>query len=75
MEKKISIYFLLFFQWLEMKKKKQMKKKKNLGRTIFGLLPNLYCEKKNLYCKIMHCIVTERWLAWEEGVLQYTLLG
>ena len=48
-------------------------KKKNLCRTVFGLLPKLNCEKENfciatkaLYCDIVALEVQEKWI-----VLQY----
>ena len=45
--------------------------KKNWCRTVFGLLPNLYCEKKkNLYCKKGKCIARECSVARGEIVLQ-----
>ena len=74
MEKKISIYFFLFFQWLEMKKKKGNEKK--LCRTVFGLLPKLYCEKKRkkLYCKGPIVLQRRRDLRADCIAIQYFVL-
>ena len=44
--------------------------KKKIGvKPFLGYCPIYIVKKKKLYCKIMQCIITERWLAWEEGVL------
>ena len=49
--------------------------KKNLCRTVFGLLPKLYCEKENfciarkaLYCDIVALDVQERWIVLQDKV-------
>ena len=58
---------------------KKMKKKNLMNffffwcRTVFGLLPKLYCEKKkNLYCKKVKSIASWRGLFRLENVLQYS---
>ena len=43
------------------------KKKKSSAETVFGLLPKLYCEKKNFVLQENECIVREQLLGCEMG--------
>ena len=62
-KKNRCIFFLRFFQLLEIVEKKIfiMKKKKNLCRTVLGYCPNYIVKKKKLYCKAeLYCSLRKK---------------
>ena len=54
-KKNIGVYFFMIFQLLEIKKKKD-EKKKIYAENRFGLLPKQYCGENILYFNRGDCI-------------------
>ena len=78
-KKNAYMYFFCLYQCLEQIINNN--EKKNVCRTVFGLLPKLYCEKKNLYCKgpialqEVYCKLERTWQCIARQFLYCNLVG